>query len=705
MMRNLIQYLIIMLIFTTLTSCSDTVKKQPTPPIASKKPKVDTIHNEILVDDYFWLREKSNPEVIAYLEAENAYTDSMTSEIKPFVDSLYSEIKGRIKEKDMSVPYQNGNYSYYTRFEEGKQYGIYCRKSLLPEGKEEVILDLNVLGEGLKFISLGDYEVSPNGEMLAYSLDTTGFRQYLLQFKNLKTGETLPISIERVTSVAWASDNATFFYSTEDAVTKRSDLVYQSSLLNHSPKKLYEERDELFQSGVGNSRDKQFIFIYCFSSETSEFRYLQSSKPFEEFKVVIPRQTKHEYTVDHRNGLFYLRTNKNAKNFKIVSAPFDSPEEKNWVEVIPHRPEVKIESFALFENFLSVSERKNGLQEIEVLNFTSMEKHSITFPEPTYSAYMTPTPEYKTNLLRFSYQSFVTPNSIYDYNMDSRERTMLKQQEVVGGYDASLYTSERVFATALDGTQIPISIVYKKGTKRNGTAPLLLYGYGSYGISMSSTFSISRLSLLQRGVIYALAHIRGGGEMGEEWHDNGKMMNKKNTFTDFIDCADYLVKNKYSDYKQIAIEGGSAGGLLIGAVLNLRPDICKVAHLAVPFVDVINTMLDASLPLTTGEYIEWGNPNEKEAFTYMKSYCPYSNIERKKYPSILITTSLNDSQVMYWEPAKYAAKMRAFKAGDEPLLLKTNMGAGHGGSSGRFDRIKEFAFEYGYMMSQLGIKK
>ncbi len=684
-----------------MTGAATLAGEKPKPPVAPKKPKTDKLHGDVRIDNYYWLREKENPEVIAYLNAENAYTASMTADIKDLSEKIYKEMRGRVKEADLSVPYKDGDYFYYTRYEEGKQYPIYCRKKGALDGIEEVTLDLNKLGEGKKFIALGDYSISDNGEWLAYTLDLTGFRQYTLYIKNLRTGDVMKDTRERVTGAEWAADNKTLFYTTEDKITKRSNQLFRMTVGGAKDELLYEEKDELFGTYISRSRDKKYLFSISASSETSEQRFLSSDTPNSTFKVILPRENKHEYFAEHRDGLFYIRTNKDAKNFRIVTAPVNAP--TIWTDFIAHNPAVKLEGMVMFKEFIVISQRQNGLPELRVVESNTKAEHLVEVPEPVYTINAAATPEYETNTLRFTYQSLVTPNSVYDYNMSTKERKLMKQQEVVGGYDAAQYASERIFATASDGKKIPIAIVYKKGFKRDGNAPLLLYAYGSYGFSLPVTFNSARLSLLDRGVVYAQASIRGGGDMGEEWHDDGKMMKKMNTFTDFIACADYLVKEKYSSHNRMAIEGGSAGGLLIGAVLNLRPDVCKVAHLAVPFVDVINTMLDETLPLTVGEFIEWGNPKIKEHYDYMKTYCPYTNLGAKNYPSILVTTSLNDSQVMYWEPAKYVAKLRDLKTDKNPLLLKTNMDAGHGGSSGRFDRLKEIAFEYTFMMRELGV--
>lgn len=670
------------------------------PPIANKITKVDTIHGGVRVDNYYWLRDKSNPEVIAYLEAENKYTEEMMKPAQALQETIYNEILRRTKLTDLSVPYKLGGYWYYSRTEEGKQYQIYCRKYKTIEAEEEITLDLNKLAEGHKFLGLGAYDVSDDGNLLAYAVDTTGFRVYNLYIKNLQTGELLPDDVGAITSVEWAADNKTLFYVKEDAA-KRPYRLFRHVLGDKNDELTFEEKDELYRIYTFRSNDKQFVFFASASSITSEVSYLPSDKPNESFKLILPREAEHEYSVDHREGLFYIRTNKNAKNFRLVTAPVSNP--KKWKELIPHRKNIKLENVYLFKDYAIFTERENALITFKVLDFRTDKTKTIEFPEPVYSAFPATNPEYNTKLFRYSYQSFITPSSVFDYDMVTGKSKLLKQTEVLGGYDLKQYVSERIYAKASDGKRIPVSIVYKKGIKKNGTNPLLFYGYGAYGASMPVAFSIPRLSLLDRGMVYALAHIRGGGDLGEEWYDDGKMMKKINTFTDFIACAEYVVKEKYTSKEKLAIQGASGGGLLIGAVLNMRPNLFKVAHMAVPFVDVINTMLDESLPLTVGEFLEWGNPKIKEEYEYIKSYCPYTNIEAEAYPDILITTSLNDSQVMYWEPAKYTAKMRSLKTDNNLLLLKTNMGAGHGGASGRYDAFKEQAFIYAFILHGLGI--
>ncbi len=673
------------------------------PPMTEKKTKTTKIHDDTMIDDYFWLREKTNPQVIAHLEAENAYAEAMMKPTAALQDKLYKEMVGHIKETDVTVPYRWGNYFYYSRTEQGKQYPINCRKKGSLDAKEEVVLDQNEMAKGLKFFSVGAFVPSDDGNLIAYSTDTTGYRQYKLRIKDMRTGDLLPETFERVGNVAWATDNKTVFFTTEDAVTKRSDKFFRHVLGSDKVDLIFEEKDKLFDIGTGRSRDKAVILLGSESKTSSEWRYLPADAPAAELKIISPRQPDHEYNVDHRGDLFYIRTNKGAKNFRVVTAPVSNPSQANWKELIAHRPEVKIADIDLFAKHLVLSEWEKGLQKIEILDFQTNKQHRVEFPEPVYSASLAQNREFTTPVVRYNYQSLVTPSSVFDYDMNTRKATLLKETEVPGGFDKKNYKSERLFATATDGTKIPLSVVYRQETKLDGSAPLLLYGYGSYGASMAPTFSSNRLSLLDRGVVYVIAHIRGGGELGEEWREAGRMMKKMNTFTDFINSAEYLVKNKYTSSDRLVIQGGSAGGLLMGAVTNMRPDLFKAVVAQVPFVDVLNTMLDASLPLTTSEYIEWGNPNEKAAYDYIKQYSPYDNVGRKNYPSMLVKISLNDSQVPYWEGAKLVARLRAMKTDNNPLLLKTNMGAGHGGSSGRYDFLHEVAFDYAYMLWQMGI--
>ena len=703
---------LLLLLFVTLVISNSNVNAQsnggtgaPQPPMAEKKAKTTNIHGDTLVDDYFWLREKANPSVMAHLQAEDAYAQSMMKHTTAFQEKLYNEMLSHIKQTDTNVPYRYGNYFYYSRTEEGKQYPIFCRQKGSTQAPEEIILDMNELAKGQKFMSVGLLAPTDDANLLAYSTDNTGYRQYTLQVKDLRTGQLLPEKIERVTAFAWASDNKTFFYVTEDATTKRSDKFFRHVLGSDKNELIYDEKDELFDIGAFRSLDRKVIFLEAFSKTSTEVRYLLASEPNAALKVILPREPEHEYDVNHRDDLFYIRTNKGAKNFRIVTAPVSDPSEKNWKEFMVHRPAVKVEGITLFANHAVVSEWENGLQQLEVVDFKSNKRHNIKFPEPVYSAGLSANREFDTSVVRYGYNSLVTPFSTFDYDMNTGKSTLLKQTDVPGGFDRTNYKSERVFATASDGTKIPMSMVYRKGVKLDGSAPLLLYGYGSYGASIPPTFSSSRLSLLDRGVIYVIAHIRGGGEMGEEWRQAGRMMNKMNTFTDFIASAEALIKTKYTSKDRLVITGGSAGGLLMGVVSNLRPDLFKAVVSHVPFVDVLNTMLDATIPLTTSEYIEWGNPNEKPAYAYMKKYSPYDNVEKKNYPAMLVKVSVNDSQVPYWEGAKLVAKLRTMKTDTNPLLLKVNFGAGHGGASGRYDALRESAFDYAFILWQMGISE
>jgi oligopeptidase B len=675
-----------------------------TPPVANRIEHREERHGATVMDNYFWLRDKSNPAVIEYLKAENAYTDALTKNLKPFEDALYTEMLGRIKQTDLSVPTRRDGYFYYSRTEEGKQYPIQCRRKGNMDAPEEVLLDGNELAKGHSFLGMGAFQVSDDSNLLAYTIDVTGYRQYTLHVKDLRTGQTLPDTAERVTSLEWASDNKTLFLTTEDAVTKRSDHLWRYPL-GSKIEPVYEEKDELYTIYTSRTRDKKFIILGINSTDTTEARYLASDRPSSDFHVFLAREKKHRYDIDHREGLFYIRSNKNAKNFQILTTPESDISPSNWKVFVAHQSDVLVQGVDLFKNFAVVLEKSKALNGIRMLDFRTGQWHSISFPEPVYSAFPAGNPEYDTHVFRYTYTSMITPSSVFDYDMETHKATMLKQQEVLGGYDPTQYVSERQWATVRDGAKVPLSIVYKKGFHRDGTAPLFLYAYGSYGIGTPATFNSQRLSLLDRGMVYVIAHIRGGDEMGEAWHDDGMLMKKKNTFYDFVDSAEYLIQEKWTSRDRLVIEGGSAGGLLMGAVVNLRPDLFRAVHAAVPFVDVMNTMLDASLPLTIGEYLEWGNPNEQAAYDYMKTYSPYDNLEKRAYPAMLVTTSLNDSQVGYWEPAKYVARLRTLKTDSNPLLLKVNMGAGHGGSSGRYDRLKEQAFEYAWLMSEVGISK
>ena len=672
------------------------------PPLARRTPKGEVIHGERRVDEYFWLREKENPEVRAYLEAENAYADAWMKPTADLQERLYQEMLDRIQETDLSVPYPERGYLYYYRTEKGKQYRTYCRKKGLSDSPEEVTLDLNLLAEGETFMALGAYAVSDDGRLLAYSTDNTGFRQYTLRIKDLTTGQLLPDRREKVVTAAWAGENRTLFYTVEDHA-KRSYRLYRHRLGETQDGLLYEESDERFGIYLRRSRSGAYLFLSISSLTTSEVRYLASDAPGSEWQIVTPRQQDHEYYADHHGEHFYIRSNDRGRNFRLVRAPATGPGNANWQEIVPHRPEIMLDGVELFANHLVRLEREDGLPRFRVQDLRTGALHSVEFDEPVYSASPGENREFQTTKLRFEYESFVTPGSIFDYDLASRERTLLKQTPVLGGYDRTRYRSERTHAIAADGTRIPVSLVYRDTFKRDGTEPLLLHGYGSYGLPLPVWFSSNRLSLLDRGLAFALAHVRGGGELGKTWHDRGRMMSKLNTFTDFIAVAEHLIAEKYTRRESLAIEGASAGGLLMGAVLNLRPDLPRAAIARVPFVDVINTMLDESLPLTAAEFEEWGNPRKREEYHYLKRYCPYSNLEAKAYPALLVKTAFNDSQVMYWEPAKYVARLRSLKTDGNPLLLKTNLGAGHGGASGRYDFLREIAFDYAFVLTALGI--
>jgi oligopeptidase B len=686
------------------------------PPVARKQRKETHLHGVTLLDDYAWLREKENPQVTAYLDAENAYAEAQTAELAGLRDTLYGEMLSHIKQTDISVPYRDGAWWYYSRTEEGKQYSIYCRKHGGAEGPaddatEEVVLDGNVLAEGQAFFAIGDTSISPDGEWLAYTTDLTGFRQYTLHVKNLASGETLPVTVERVGSVVWAADNATLFYTVEDEEQKRQYQLFRHCVRQSQDAILvFQEDDERFNIAVGRTRDGAYLVLESASHTTSESRVLRADNPEGVFALMCPRQDEHEYSVDHRNGLWFIRTNDKGRNFRLVTAPVEAPQRENWTERIPHRDDVMLEDIDLFANFFVACEREDGLPRLRLWRFSgtdteAMQSSEIAFPEPAYSAHPHINRSFATRTFRYAYQSLVTPSSVFEYDVEAGTSTLLKQVEVPGGFDRTLYASERVHAIAVDGVQVPVSLVYRKDSFKHGANPIYVYAYGSYGYSLPMGFNSNRLSLLDRGVVMAYAHIRGGGDLGKPWHDAGKMLVKRNTFTDFVACVEHLAASGYGDATRVAIEGGSAGGLLMGAVTNLRPDLFRAVLSHVPFVDVMNTMLDASLPLTVPEYEEWGNPNEEPYFNYMLSYSPYDNLKAASYPAMLVKTSLHDSQVMYWEPAKYVAKLRTLKRNAAPLLLVTNMQAGHGGASGRYDYLKEIAFDYAFLIRELGVAR
>jgi len=686
----------------------------PTPPIARKQHKETALHGAILVDDYAWLRDKEKPEVTAYLDAENEYAAAVMAPLDGLREDLYQEMLSHMKQTDVSVPFRDGDWWYYTRTEEGLQYAIHCRTHGSPNATEDtpeqVILDGNKLAEGHVFFAFGATDVTSDGRWLAYTTDTTGFRQYTLHIKDLQTGETLPDEVERVGSVVWAADNRTLFYTVEDEEQKRQYQLFRHACGTQPSEDVlvFQENDERFNLGAGRTRDGKFLVMESASHITTESWVLPASEPEGQFTVISPRQDEHEYSIDHRNGLWFIRTNDRGRNFRLVTAPVATPGREHWTELIPHRDGVMTEEIDLFAGFFIACEREDGLPRLRLWSFAgdgpkAEKSGEISFPEPAYSAHPHMNRVFDTQTFRYGYQSLVTPSSVYEYDVASGASMLLKQLEVPGGFDRTLYASERVHATAADGVKVPLSLVYRKDKRAPGENPLYVYGYGSYGYSLPIGFSSNRLSLLDRGVVMAYAHIRGGGDLGEPWHDAGKMLVKRNTFTDFIAAVEHLTAAKYGDPARVAIEGGSAGGLLMGAVVNMRPDLFRAVLSHVPFVDVMNTMLDASLPLTVPEYEEWGNPNEETYFKYMLSYSPYDNLKSASYPAMLVKTSLNDSQVMYWEPAKYVAKLRTLKTDNNPLLLVTNMEAGHGGASGRYDYLKEIALDYAFLLRELGI--
>lgn len=693
------------LIMSTLavsTLATDAAK----PPVAKKVPQTFTLHGDERVDEYGWLRDKKSAETIAYLEAENAYAEAVMKPTAELQKKLYDEMLGRIKQTDIQVPYRKGAYLYYTRTVEGKQYPIHARKKGNLDAEEEILLDVNQLAEGKKYMSVSSFEISDDANLLAYSIDDNGYRQYKLFVKDLRTGKVSDMIAERVGSVEWAKDNKTLFYATENDA-KRQNKVFRHVLGTPEHVLLYEEKDELYDVYVDRSRSGDWIFLIYESKTTSEVWLVPAAKPQSAPAVMVARKTDHKYYPEHRGDRFYIMTNDAGINYRVVTAPVDNYAQANWKELIAYRKPVRIESIDLFRNHMVVRLREGGLSQLEIydLRDETPKSHRVSFPEPAYAVFPNANEEFDASTYRYSYNSFITPSSVYDYDLDSRKQTLLKRTEVLGGYDSARYKVERFFVTATDGAKVPVAMVYRKDLEPKKKNPLLLYAYGSYGSSIPDGFSSNRFSLIDRGVIYAIAHIRGGGEMGKEWHEQGRMMVKKNTFTDFIDVADFLVKEGYTSKERLAISGGSAGGLLMGAVVNMRPDLFKAVTAYVPFVDVINTMLDASLPLTTQEWIEWGNPNEKDAYVYMKSYDPYNNVQKKAYPAMLVRTSLNDSQVGYWEAAKWVARLRANKTDDNNLLLRVNMGAGHGGSSGRYDKLREDAHDYAWLLAQLGVKQ
>ena len=706
-----------------LTSCKTEEKeaayKSAEAPVAKKIAKELTIHDDTRIDNYFWMRlsddqknaetpDEQTQDVLAYLEAENEYLDKAMSHTKDMQTKLYDEIVGRIKKDDESVPVNNRGYSYYTRYVEGDNYPLYCRKKLEDNSQEEIMLNVPELAKGHSYYGVGNQTISPNNAIIAYGVDTLSRRKYDLYFKNLNTKEMIVDVLKNTTgSAIWANDNKTVFYSTKDPITLRANKIFKHILGTDQSEDtlVFEEKDETFSTGVYKSKSEDYLMIYSYQTLSSEHQYLDANTPNGEWKIIQPREKNLEYSLGHFGDHFYIRTNLDAKNFKIVKTPVTATTKENWTDVIPHRDNVLVGGIDLFNDFLVISERVNGLRAIRVKPWNG-EDHYIKFNDPAYMPYTTSNLDFNTKTLRYNYTSLTTPNSTFDYNMETKEQVMLKQEEILDpNFSSENYTSERITVTARDGAKVPVSIVYKKGTKKSSDSPLLLYSYGSYGNSSEPTFSAVRLSLLNRGFVYAIAHIRGGEEMGRDWYENGKLLKKKNTFTDFIDCAEFLIKEGYTSSNHLYAQGGSAGGLLMGAIVNMKPELWNGVVAAVPFVDVVSTMLDETIPLTTFEFDEWGNPKEKAYYDYMKSYSPYDNVEAKDYPNMLITTGYWDSQVQYWEPAKWIAKLRALKTDDNLLIMDCNMETGHGGASGRFERYKRTALTYAFMLDLENIKE
>ncbi len=670
------------------------------PPIAKKQPKELTIHGDTRIDNYFWLNQREDPQVISYLNAENEYTEQMMGHTKVFQEELFKEMKGRIKENDQSVPYQDNGYKYMVRFEEGQEYPVFVRQKIEANAVEETMIDVNELAKDHEFYQIGGRAVSPDNKTLAFGEDTLSRRIYNIRFKDLQTGEFLEDFIENTSGkVIWANDNKTIFYVQKDTQTLRDHKVFKHIIGTPASEdiEIYHEADDTFLSYIFKTKSRKYLVIGSYQTISQEFRVLDANDPHGSFRIIQPRERGLEYGIAHYEDKFYIRTNLDAQNFRLMVTDENNTTKEHWKEVVPHRETVLLEDMEVFKDYLVLSERINGISELRIMPWQG-EEHYISFTEEAHMAYTGVNLEFNTTVLRIGYQSMKTPATTYDYDMESRTFTQLKQMEVLGGFDSGDYESDRVFASTRDGKKVPISLVYRKGFKKDGKQPLLLYAYGSYGHSMDPYFSSARLSLLDRGFAYAIAHIRGGEEMGRQWYEDGKLLHKKNTFFDFIDCGNYLIEHQYTNSEKLFAMGGSAGGLLMGAIMNYRPDLWKGIVAAVPFVDVVTTMLDDSIPLTTFEYDEWGNPNQKEFYHYIKSYSPYDNVEEKDYPSLLVTTGLHDSQVQYWEPAKWVAKLRELKTDQNLLLLHTNMDAGHGGASGRFKRLKETALHYAFLL-------
>ena len=682
------------------------VNAQNKGPVCKKIEKELSIHGDVRIDPYYWLNDREDPEVIAYLNAENEYTHSVMHKTEPFQKKLYDEIVNRIKKDDETVPYLLNGYWYYVRYVEGGEYPLYCRRKGNLEAEEEIMLNVNEMAEGHAYYQVGGVSVSPDSKTIAFGVDNVSRRIYTIYFKDLVNNKILDISIPNTTgSASWANDNNTLFYSVRNEQTLRSEWIMKYSMAHDKSEEVYFEKDETFTTFVYKSKSKKYIIIASSSTLTNEYMYLDAGDPDGEFKVFQERVRGIEYGIAHAEDRWYVLTNWDAINFRLMECEEGATGKDNWKEVIAHREDVLLEGIDAFRDYLVLSERSNGLTHLRIMPSNGAKDHYMEVDEAAYSLWSDNNPEFDTEWFRVGYTSLITPSSIFDYNMNTRERVLKKEQEVVGGYDKSAYRTERTFVTVRDGANVPVSIVYKGELTRDGKRPLLLYGYGSYGNSIDVYFSHSRLSLLDRGFVYVIAHIRGGEEMGRHWYDDGKLLKKKNTFYDFIDCGKYLIEEGYTSTPHLYAMGGSAGGLLMGAVINLEPDMWNGVVAAVPFVDVVSTMLDETIPLTTGEYDEWGNPNDETYYKYIKSYSPYDNIEAKNYPNLLVTTGLHDSQVQYWEPAKWVARLREFKTDNNLLLLKTEMEQGHGGASGRFQRFKDVAFEYAFLLSLENIKE
>ncbi len=694
-----------------LAGCShNSVKQQsdfPEPPHPQKINKELNMHGDTRTDPYYWLNERENPAVLDYLKAENKYLDTVMHDSRPQQELIFNELVGRIKQDDATVPYLDNGYFYYSRYEKGKEYPIYCRKKGSLDASEEILINVNDLAKGFSYYSVSSISVSPDNTILAYSVDTVSRRKYEVRLKNLVTGAELPDRIPETTGgVAWANDNKTFFYTRTNTVTLRSEKIFKHTLAQapDTDPLVFFESDETFSTGISRTKSGKYLLISSNSTLSSEYQFLNADNPGGSFAVFQPRERNHEYSVDHFGDQFYIRTNWQSPNFKLMKTALDQTGSENWMDVIPHRADVLLEGFELFNTYLVIEERIKGLTQLRIMDVAAGTEHYLDFGEETYTASISVNRVFDTNLLRFSFSSLTTPGSTFDYNMATREKKLLKQQEVMGGFDPAAYEAKRLYADARDGVKVPVSLVYKKGIELNGKNPCLLYAYGSYGSSSNPGFSSDRLSLLDRGFVFAIVHIRGGQEMGRYWYEDGKLLKKKNTFTDFIDAGDFLVRQGYTSPEHLCAMGGSAGGLLMGAIVNMRPDLFKAVVAHVPFVDVVTTMLDTSIPLTTAEYDEWGNPNIKEYYDYMLSYSPYDQVKKQNYPAILVTTGLHDSQVQYFEPAKWVARLRELKTDDNILLLKVNMEAGHGGVSGRFQRYRETSLVYAFLFNQVGIK-